>query len=65
MTFGFNGFDNRLSQRLLSRDSASSYFKAVENNIDYLQSDFLDFFPQLCNKIKPIIEEKNIYHWKI
>jgi acyl carrier protein phosphodiesterase len=65
LEIAFNRFDNRLSQRLLSRDSASSYFKAVESNIDFLQRDFLDFFPQLCNKIKPLIEEKNIHHWKI
>ncbi len=65
LRIGFNKFDKRLSKKLLSRDTTSSYFKNVCHNIDYLESDFLDFFPQLCNHIKPIIEEKNISHWKI
>lgn len=61
----FERFDKRLSKRLLSRDSTSSYFDVVCKNIDFLENDFLIFFPQLCNKIKGKLDSEKIKHWRI
>lgn len=61
----FERLDYRLSKRLLARDTASSYYASVENNINSLEKDFLIFFPQLCQVVKSNINEKNIAHWKI
>ena len=61
----FGRFDKRLSQKLLSRDSTSSYFKAVEKNIDLLEKDFLEFFPQLCQKVIENVDSSKVSHFKI
>ncbi len=61
----FGRFDKRLSTKLLSRDSASSYFQAVNDNIDDLEKDFLIFFPELCEEVKKSINSEKINHWKI
>ena len=61
----FSRFDKRLSEKLASRDTASSYFKAVENNIEDLEKDFLIFFPELCKEVKKNINSEKISHWKI
>lgn len=60
----FNRFDKRLSPRLLLRDSASSYHKELVKNIDYLEEDFHDFFPQLSNEVKNLLEDRKITHIK-
>ena len=61
----FNRFDKRLSAKLLSRDTASSYFQAVSDNIDSLESDFLIFFPELCKEVKNNVNPDNLKHWNI
>ena len=61
----FERFDKRLSEKLLSRDSASSYFEAVNKNIDLLENDFLIFFPDLCIEVKKTINSEKIKHWRI
>ena len=61
----FERIDNRLSPRLLSRDKASNYFNSVQDNINDLEEDFLDFFPKLCQKVKENIDTSKINHWKI
>ena len=62
----FKGIDeNRLSPKLLSRDSASAYFDTFQNNMDDIEKDFLAFFPELCEKVKENIDKNKINHWKI
>lgn len=62
----FIRLDRRLSTKLLSRDSASSYFNAVSQNINELEEDFFEFFPLLCEKVKDNINNHDkISHWKI
>lgn len=65
LELGFERFDKRLSTKLLSRDSASSYYIAVKDNILELEKDFLDFFPQLCEKVREEIDINKVNHWKI
>lgn len=64
LKIAFERFDKRLSPRLLSRDSASSYYEALVKNIDDLESDFLEFFPQLCNEVKKVVNSSKITHIK-
>lgn len=61
----FERIDKRLSTKLLSRDKASSYFEAVEKNIEHLEEDFLYFFPKLCDEVRKNVDEKRLKHWKI
>jgi acyl carrier protein phosphodiesterase len=61
----FERMDTRLSPRLKQRETASSYFDSVVKNIDSLENDFLNFFPQLCNKVKDNIDQNNIKHWNL
>jgi acyl carrier protein phosphodiesterase len=61
----FERIDMRLSQRLLARESAVSYIDAVSQNIKEIEEDFMVFFPELCNAIRPKVEDKHISHWKL
>lgn len=61
----FERIDKRLSTKLLSRDTASSYFESVQENIDELEIDFLYFFPKLCEEVKKNVDNTKINHWKI
>ena len=61
----FERMDTRLSPRLRERETALSYFDSVVDNIDALEEDFLNFFPQLCTKVKDNINQDNIRHWKL
>lgn len=61
----FTRFDKRLSTKLLSRDSTSSYFQAVRDNIEDLEKDFLIFFPELCEEVRKNVNSEKINHWKI
>lgn len=61
----FQRVDKRLSVRLKERDQVSRYHTMVCNNIEEIEKDFLEFFPQLCNKVKENINQRNLHHWKI
>ncbi len=61
----FERIDTRLSERLLARETASSYMDVVSDNIEQLENDFMVFFPELCRSIKSNLEPKFIDHWKI
>ena len=61
----FERMDRRLSPRLKQRETALSYFDSVVKNIDELEKDFLEFFPQLTTKIKSDLNENKIKHWKL
>lgn len=61
----FIRIDRRLSPKLLSRDSAASYFKAVSTHVNELEEDFIEFFPELCKMVKQNIDDTKINHWKI
>ncbi len=61
----FEKMDKRLSERLRQRETAISYFDSVLENIDDLENDFLNFFPQLCDKVKINIDKEKVKHWKL
>ena len=61
----FERMDLRLSERLRQRETAISYFDSVVENLDDLEEDFLNFFPQLCEKVKNNLNQNDINHWKI
>ncbi len=61
----FERIDRRLSKKLLLRESAVSYFDAVNEKIDDLEDDFLIFFPDLCNFIKKDLNQESLNHWRI
>lgn len=61
----FGRMDRRLSDRLKKRDTTISYYEKVIENIDLLENDFLEFFPQLCIEVKKNIDENHIKHWKV
>lgn len=61
----FDRMDKRLSPRLLQRETASSYSNAVVDNINYLEKDFLEFFPQLCKTIKNDLDKEKLKHWRL
>lgn len=61
----FERIDMRLSPRLLARESATSYYKSVEENMDALEKDFLLFFPELCEHVRSTLEYKHFSHWNI
>lgn len=61
----FERFDKRLSPKLLSRDTTSSYMETLEKNIYHLEKDFLVFFPILCNEVKKNLDKNKIKHWRI
>ncbi len=42
--------DRRLSDRILARESASSYIPLLEQNLESIEQDFLQFFPQLAQE---------------
>lgn len=65
LELAFSRFDRRLSSKLLSRDSASSYYESVKTNITKLEDDFLEFFPQLCKETIENKNLKNISHIKV
>ena len=65
LEIAFERMDKRLSDRLKKRDTASSYYEKVLENIDSLENDFLEFFPQLCKEVKSNINENYIEHWRI
>ena len=55
--------DRRLSNRILAKETASSYFADLEREIDAMEEDFLQFFPQLIEHFKcnSGLEERD--HW--
>ncbi|RXJ90706.1 hypothetical protein CRV01_06025 [Arcobacter sp. CECT 8983] len=61
---GFLRVDKRLSDRLASRDKASNYYERVCSNIDKIEEDFLEFFPQLCKEVERNTNKEFLTHWK-
>lgn len=60
----FERVDKRLSKRLLLRDQAVAYFDRVSEQIDEIETDFLLFFPMLCEKVRCNVNQKRLTHWK-
>ncbi len=61
----FDRMDRRLSPRLLQRETASGYSNAVVENINHLEKDFLEFFPELCKTLKSNLDKEKLKHWRL
>jgi acyl carrier protein phosphodiesterase len=61
----FERMDKRLSAKLLARETNLSYIEEVTENIDTIEEDFLEFFPQLCQKVKENVNQEKLLHWKL
>lgn len=57
--------DKRLSPRLLARERASGYINEVADAEEALEKDFLEFFPDLCDYLKPHLDHRHIGHWRL
>ncbi|WDE98627.1 ACP phosphodiesterase [Lentisphaera profundi] len=60
----FERIDSRLSPKLLARESTCSYFEKVCKIESELESDFLMFFPELCEYVKSNVDSKKLTHWR-
>jgi len=56
----FSRIDDRLSAILRTKETASGYFDDVVENLDGLERDFLEFFPELCELIGRKMELSHI-----
>ena len=65
LSLAFSKLDERLSPRLLKRDTASSYNELIKNNINDLEKDFLIFFPELCYETRKYLNKNKIHHLKV
>ena len=59
----FHRIDKRLSQRILSRESAAGYLPVVKREIAAIEEDFSRFFPQLVGYFKSKSGVSNSQHW--
>ncbi len=55
--------DRRLSPRLRARESAAGYLPRIEAELDGIETDFLDFFPQLIMHFASAGEAVGATHW--
>ena len=61
----FIRLDRRTSERLAKRDSATSYYEIIQDKMPQLEKDFLEFFPDLIQKVKENTDINKLSHWKI
>lgn len=61
----FIRLDGRVSERLSKRDSAISYYEIIQDKMPQLEKDFLEFFPDLIQKVKENTDINKLSHWKI
>ncbi|MEM9159836.1 MAG: ACP phosphodiesterase [Verrucomicrobiota bacterium] len=50
---GMHHIDSRLSSRVRMRETVTPYFRSIKENYRGLESDFLQFFPQLIQFAQP------------
>ena len=61
----FRRIDDRLSGRLLARESASGYLPVLVREMDAIEGDFSRFFPQLVAHFKKEIGIPLTDHWLV
>ena len=59
----FQRIDNRLSERILTKESANEYLPDLKNEIERIEQDFLQFFPQLIMHFKSKTGKPPREHW--
>ena len=61
---GFNRIDNRLSDNLKAKETASSYISLIQQEFDNLEQDFLLFFPELMAHVYNNVDINHLSHWQ-
>ena len=61
---GFKRIDNRLSQRVLAKETTFGYLPLVAREMEGIEKDFLEFFPELQLHIGSELDSKYLGHWK-
>ena len=61
----FGRIDKRLSDRALSKDNCERYIPLIAQQREELEENFLKFFPELMEAVKPTCIRDDIQHWKI
>ena len=59
----FQRIDNRLSERILTKESTTEYLPDLKNEIERIEQDFLQFFPQLIMHFKSKTGKPTREHW--
>ena len=60
----FGRIDNRLATKSLAKDNCQRYIPLIEEQKDELEEMFLEFFPQLMNRVKESYHDSDIPHWR-
>jgi len=55
--------DNRLSAKSLEKDNATRYLPFIKREKDYLEEQFLVFFPELMKRVKQECRAERLEHW--
>ena len=61
----FGRIDKRLSERALKKDTATRYIPFIEREKEYLEEDFLTFFPQLMDAVHQKNQNGLPQHWRV
>jgi len=61
----FGRIDRRLSDRALSKDTATRYIPLIAKEREELEENFLIFFPELMKEVKETCHRDDVVHWKI
>ena len=59
----FKRIDNRLSDRILAKETTIGYISDLKENIEEIEQDFLQFFPQLVKYFKSSANPLPNHHW--
>lgn len=60
----FKRIDDRLSDNILKKESASGYLYIVEDQLVNLESDFITFFPDLIAHVQLTSNNASFSHWR-
>jgi acyl carrier protein phosphodiesterase len=60
----FGRIDNRLSTRAKRKDTCMRYIPLIDKVKDELEENFLQFFPELMDAVKPMCKSEGVSHWK-
>lgn len=56
--------DKRLSDRALSKDTATRYIPLIAKEKEVLEENFLIFFPELMRAVQKACHRDDVVHWK-
>lgn len=60
----FSRIDRRLSHNILKRESVTGYLPLVACELENIEQDFLDFFPDLLTHVRAGSNDYRLGHWQ-